>query len=165
MTVRLCVVVIMRSIRALGFVCIILLKTVLGANILYVAPLASHSHYLWNKALSLALVERGHNVTLVTHDTEKNATPENFTVITLEGLYEVINEYYNFEEAMHQTILSSIKSLYDYVKFSCAHDLNTKGLETLLNYPKDMFDLILYDVTSNQCFYPLIKKFGNPPVV
>ncbi|KAF2894414.1 hypothetical protein ILUMI_11758, partial [Ignelater luminosus] len=73
----------MRQITAV-FVSIVFFQAVLGANILFIAPLASPSHYLWNKALSLALVERGHNVTIVTHDTEKDATPKNYTVITLE---------------------------------------------------------------------------------
>lgn len=74
----------MRSITV-TFICTIFLQTVLGANILHIAPVASPSHYLWNKVIALALVERGHSVTIVTHDTEKNVTPENYTVITLEG--------------------------------------------------------------------------------
>lgn len=48
----------------------------------------------------------------------------------------------------------------------CQHDFGTKGLRTLLNYPKDFkFDLIIFDVTLGQCLYPLIERFNNPPVI
>lgn len=41
----------------------------------------------------------------------------------------------------------------------------TEGFKRLLQYPRDKFDLIVYDVTLSQHFYPIIDYFGKPPVV
>lgn len=48
----------------------------------------------------------------------------------------------------------------------CQLDLNTKGLDILLNYPKDYkFDVIVFDISMDTCMYPLIDRFGAAPVV
>ncbi|KAF2887302.1 hypothetical protein ILUMI_18871, partial [Ignelater luminosus] len=62
---------------------VFLWENVLSANILHVTPIASPSHHIWNKAFALALVKKGHNVTMLTNEKE-NKLPENFTVITME---------------------------------------------------------------------------------
>lgn len=64
---------------------VLIIKNVLSANILYVSPIASPSHHIWNKALAFGLLEKGHNVTMITHETEKGPLPKNFTILTMEG--------------------------------------------------------------------------------
>lgn len=65
-------------------VIVIFVNCAFGANVLYVAPMASPSHYVWNRALALGLVAKGHNVTLIGPDLDKNKI-QNYTTILLEG--------------------------------------------------------------------------------
>lgn len=54
------------------------------ANILIISTLASPSHQIWNEAYIKVLLEKGHNVTILTQDDSKIIS-SNFTVIKLEG--------------------------------------------------------------------------------
>lgn len=67
------------------FVMVLSFGVVWGANILYVAPVASPSHHLWNRVLALELVKNGHNVTMLTHDKEKTKPPKGYHEIIFEG--------------------------------------------------------------------------------
>lgn len=147
------------------FLLIALIKNILGANILYVAPIPSPSHHIWNKALTMGLLEKGHNVTMLTHATEK--APQNFTVITMEGFLDVVHEMFDMEDYADESILGSMALLYDFLQFNCQYDYNTTGFRTLLNYPADYkFDLIIIDTSlGSRCYYPLIERFNNPPAV
>lgn len=72
----------------------------------------------------------------------------------------------NFSDFTTLGPLDTISLLWDYTNEVCEHDLGTQGLKTILRYPADYkFDLIIWDVNLGQCVYPLIKRFGNPPVI
>ncbi|KAF5282558.1 hypothetical protein FQA39_LY04965 [Lamprigera yunnana] len=147
------------------FQILFLINCVFGANILYISPVASRSHHIWNRVLALHLNMKGHNVTMLSHDDE-NVKPTNFTIILLEGIYKLNFQSYTTENLYKTNSFSGIKLLYDLSQLCCEHDLDTKGLQTLMNYPRDFkFDLIIFDVTLKQCLYPLIYRFNNPPVV
>lgn len=60
-------------------------KCVLTANILFISPMPSPSHHIWNRALAFGLVEKGHNVTLIGPDKDK-VLPKNYTHIYVEGI-------------------------------------------------------------------------------
>lgn len=67
---------------------------------------------------------------------------------------------------LSQTPISNVPDMYNWALYVCEHDITTKGLANLLNYPTDFkFDLIVFDVTLGQCLYPLVERFGDPPVV
>ncbi|KAF2886449.1 hypothetical protein ILUMI_19724 [Ignelater luminosus] len=141
-------------------------NSVFSANILYVTPVASPSHHVWNRVLAFGLIERGHNVTMLTHDAEKDPLPKNFTIILLEGIYQKRNASLDIDALLSQTPMSNVPDMYNWGLYVCKHDITTKGLATLLNYPADFkFDLIVFDVTLGQCLYPLIERFRDPPVV
>ncbi|KAK5648755.1 hypothetical protein RI129_003647 [Pyrocoelia pectoralis] len=142
----------------------LLLQTVLGANILHIAPIAVRSHHIWNRALAFGLIKEGHNVTMLSRFEEKENF-KNFHIILLEGFFDKPFEYYSLDSTQTNTFLN-IKTLYDFSLFSCEHDLATQGFKTLMNYPRDFkFDLIIIDISIQQCLYPLIERFKNPPVV
>ncbi|XP_017778436.1 PREDICTED: UDP-glucuronosyltransferase 2B10-like [Nicrophorus vespilloides] len=135
------------------------------ANILGVTSMISHSHHLWNEKLAEGLLKNGHNVTLLSHDKAK-IKHMNYTVIQLEGGYEKIHELFDYEESFSQPESADISNFWKVIGLICAHDLSTEGLKTLMKYPEDYkFDLIIWDLNSGECLYPLIKRFGNPPVV
>ncbi|XP_017778437.1 PREDICTED: UDP-glucuronosyltransferase 2B13-like [Nicrophorus vespilloides] len=135
------------------------------ANILGVTTLISHSHHLWNEKLTEGLLKNGHNVTLLSHDMAR-IKHINYTVLHLEGGYKKIRELYNYEESLFRPETIDIPNFWKMLGIVCAHDLSTEGLKTLMKYPEDYkFDLIIWDLIGGECLYPLIKRFGNPPVV
>lgn len=138
-------------------------------NILHISPCASPSHHLWNRQLSLALVERGHNVTMLTHDKEKRPLPKNWTLIIYEGVYKELHEECDYvamaEEALKQRY-SEAMMVYNWQAHVSRIGINHAAIDTLLNYPEDYkFDLIIYDITTTQHLYPLIDRFNRPPVI
>ncbi|KAF5280903.1 hypothetical protein FQR65_LT03052 [Abscondita terminalis] len=136
------------------------------ANILYVAPVASPSLQRWNRALAMGLRDRGHNITMLTHDVEKDPVPKNFTIILLEGIYDILDSKFESNEIKEETAIKSMRALFNHVEFCCSYDYNTTGFKTLQEYPKKYkFDLIIFDASYGRCFYPLISRFNNPPAV
>lgn len=68
----------------LTLVLLLTLKTAFSANILFISPLPSPSHHIWNRALAFGLVNKGHNVTLIGPDKDEKK-PVNYHHIFLEG--------------------------------------------------------------------------------
>lgn len=60
------------------------LNLVFGVNLLYICPLPSPSHQIFNYALGRALAEKGYNVTLVGPDKLK-VPHKNLHLIHLDG--------------------------------------------------------------------------------
>lgn len=143
---------------------------VLSASILYISPMASPSHHIWNRQIALKLAKIGHNVTMLTHDTEPQIH-YNLTIIHMEGVYEHEALSTNFDYmdlAEHQAKNSFLdsKMLYDWVRPIAQLDFETKGLAQLINYPMDYtFDLIIIDYLASQYLYPIIDRFNRPPVI
>lgn len=55
--------------------------------------------------------------------------------------------------------------VWDYIIALGNLDLKSIALKTLLEYPRDMFDLIVFDIVGGQYLYPLVDYFGNPPLI
>uniref|UniRef100_A0A182NJS8 UDP-glycosyltransferases domain-containing protein n=1 Tax=Anopheles dirus TaxID=7168 RepID=A0A182NJS8_9DIPT len=139
-----------------------------GANILCLMAVPSPSHHIWNRALMEALAARGHNLTVVSPDIERKATP-NVTYIHLEETYNVIHEgatAIDFYEMAQAGIVESMKIFYDYAISMCIGILGSKGYQTIMDYPSDYkFDLVLYDFTCGPCLLAVYHRFGQPPMV
>ncbi|XP_063915087.1 UDP-glucosyltransferase 2-like [Zophobas morio] len=144
------------------------IKSALSANILVVAPLPSPSHYIWNSALAYGLVNKNHNVTVVTSDKDDSPRPKNLHHILLEGTYEFMheNEEMNINEMFGSNPIHTLIEMQSMPDFFCEIFLKPKSFQNLLDYPKDFkFDLIIIDVTMGSCFYPLIHRFHYPPTI
>ncbi|KAF5282554.1 hypothetical protein FQA39_LY04961 [Lamprigera yunnana] len=158
--------VLIHSVMLIVFFLIFILQYVSCANILYVAPIATRSLQRWNRALAMGLRDRGHNITMLSHDPEPGPIPKNFTLILLEGIYDILDSKYESNEIREETAIKTIRALFNHVEFCCQHDYNTTGFKTLQNYPKTYkFDLIIFDASYGRCFYPLITRFNDPPAV
>nr|XP_008196344.1 PREDICTED: UDP-glucuronosyltransferase 2B9-like [Tribolium castaneum] len=142
-----------------------LAQIVLGANILAINTLLSPSHHLFNDVYLFELAKRGHNVTLLGHDKDKHNHP-NYTYIVMEGAYEKVRDQFDLMAMKDMSDWETIKNLWSFAEVTCLLDQKTKGLRQITNYPNDFkFDLIIVDVNYGHCLYPLIEKFGNPPVI
>ncbi|KAG5685003.1 hypothetical protein PVAND_014206 [Polypedilum vanderplanki] len=145
-----------------------------SANILFTSELASPSHHIFNSALARALAERGHNVTFVSADLDKNP-PKNLHYIHLEKQYEAFVEEStgnNASETVDYTELVGLNPWITIMMFNgygfdvCSSLAKSKGFWRILNYPDDFkFDLMVYDYTFGPCSLGLLKKFNYPPLI
>ncbi|XP_063919413.1 UDP-glycosyltransferase UGT5-like [Zophobas morio] len=136
-----------------------------GANILAITTLLSPSHHLFHDVYLLELAERGHNITLLGHDEDKHGHP-NYTHIVMEGVYNQMRKSFDLMKMKDMSDWETIKSLWSYTELTCMMDFETQGLQKIIEYPSGFkFDLIIWDINNGQCLFPLIDKFGRPPVI
>lgn len=157
------------SSHAVVFVLILIVNLSLGANILFLNGGISPSHHIYNRVLVLGLAAKGHNVTFVSPDVSKDVKP-NVHYVYLEKVYDSF-----YSEPQDNDIMldfahhSAHRSIIEFVPMcaqTCRGILASKGLEDLLNYPKDFkFDVIINDITFGPCLLPLITRFNNPTVI
>lgn len=62
----------------------VLVKCILSANILFINPVISRSHNIFNTALAIGLAQKGHNITMLSSDAAKKPI-KNVHVIVMEG--------------------------------------------------------------------------------
>ncbi|XP_031638675.1 UDP-glucuronosyltransferase 2B7-like [Contarinia nasturtii] len=140
----------------------------LTSNILYLQLLESHSHHFWNSAISDELAKRGHNITILSPDSEAKP-PKGVHYILLENMYDT--EYKTFYKGLLNTTESmnpfrEALAIVECCEVMCSAAVRTMGFQTLLNYPDDFkFDLILHDFSVGSCFLPFIHKFNYPPMI
>ncbi|XP_063228391.1 UDP-glucosyltransferase 2-like [Bacillus rossius redtenbacheri] len=136
-----------------------------AAKILALLTLTTHSHHIWNRELSRALASRGHEVTVLSPDVDQHPVA-NLTYIPLEGCYEYITSEMTYVDLPDDTLADKMRVLNRWATLLCDYQLATEGAKLLLGYPDGrVFDLIITEAVYNHCFWPLISKFGHPPVV
>ena len=136
------------------------------AKILGLMPTPSPSHHIWNRALMLALAARGHQVTVLSPDPEKQPVA-NHTDIVIEKAYEKIAEFeYNYEAMSTQTFFDNSIIWFHWGQDNCDFGMASKGAQNLMALKnKEKFDLIIIDLTIEECFLGFVPLFGNPPVI
>ncbi|KAJ9595862.1 hypothetical protein L9F63_012943, partial [Diploptera punctata] len=139
---------------------------ILGDNILALMPTPSPSHHIWNRALILALASRGHHITILTADAEKELHP-NYTEILIEGAYDRIEEAgFNYETMSTYSNIKNSLTWFSWGEDACNYALGTKGAKKLLQLKgKKHFDLIIIDDTVEQCFLSFVSVFNFPPTL
>ncbi|KAG8238542.1 UDP-glycosyltransferase [Ladona fulva] len=131
-----------------------------AARILAVIPTPSRSHYIWNRSLILALAKRGHHLTILSPDKEKEPVP-NLKLIFLEGSYQAVNEAFNYEDLANVNAIDTVKFLWEWGIESCKQQMQTEGAKELLKMPPDSFDLILTETVLHDCMYVFMHHFGG----
>ncbi|CRK89595.1 CLUMA_CG003252, isoform A [Clunio marinus] len=146
----------------LGFV------QVQGGNILFLSPVPSPSHHIFNRVLGVGLAEKGHNVTFLSADLDKRPIP-NLHYVHLEKTYETIKAGQEEIDILAFAELTAYQYLFvaaDYFELVCTGNLASKGIDELLNYPKDFkFDVVIYDFTFGPCVLPLLARFNYPVLI
>ncbi|GLG97712.1 UDP-glucuronosyltransferase, partial [Gryllus bimaculatus] len=143
----------------------LLVTNVYAANILALVVTPSPSHHIWNRALTLELAHRGHHVTVVTPDPEKQKYP-NYTEIIIEGMYEEVIENYDYTAMSKESILQNYASIFQWGTDGCEKGLQSKGAKQLLELVgKQSFDLIIVEAVVDECFHAFVPLFGSPPVI
>lgn len=140
--------------------------TVDSANILFLLPVPSPSHRLWNNVLIEGLVERGHNLTILTVEYERSRP--NVTYIYMENIYESLSEFYiKTPWSLHpKSPYTTIKERHQLNNFISRKLFETKGLRQLANYPKSFkFHAVVFDFTLGQSLLAFVEYFEFPPLV
>jgi hypothetical protein len=137
-----------------------------AAKILGLMPTPSPSHHIWNRALILALAARGHQVTVLSPDPEKQPVA-NHTDFVIEKAYERIKDSsFNYEIMSTQTPIDNALTWFHWGQDACDFGMASEGAQKLMALQgKETFDLIIIDLTLEECFLGFVPVFGNPPVI
>ncbi|KAK9745656.1 hypothetical protein QE152_g6687 [Popillia japonica] len=141
----------------------ILIHSISAANILIVGLLESVSHRIWYEQLIGGLVQAGHNITLLSYADPKLKL-DNYTVIKFPELAYTEN----LQDEMTTTelgFLENLSELWWWLETTGEFDLQSDSMQTILDYPRDKFDLIIFEMFNGQHLYHLVDYFGNPPVI
>lgn len=120
-----------------------------------------------NSALVNALAARGHNMTVLSVNKDPKP-PKNVHYILMEGVYDYMYKEQQIDLVALANVspLEGVNVLYAFAAESCTGIKRAKGIQTLLNYPKDFkFDLILYDYTLGPCILGFLHRFNYPALV
>ncbi|KAJ8722029.1 hypothetical protein PYW08_004431 [Mythimna loreyi] len=142
-------------------------KYVDSANILYVVPFTSKSHFIMLKPIGLELARRGHNVTVITGNRVPNP-PKNY------------HQYMVDEKEIWDVIGGSRPNVFDMVEVTAEefhHNvlwkgglaftelvLNSTEIKTLLK-EDTKFDLVISEQFFQEALYVLAHKYNAPLVL
>lgn len=149
-----------------GWLMCLLFQVAYAKNILFLLGMPSKSGHIWNKSLIKELVKEGHNVTALSVEVDKSS--KNLHYIPLDGVNEKVQEMYDnvdYESMSDYMQLINILAMYEFFNLVCKTALQSKGVEVLLKYPRDAFDLVVHDYTCGQCLLGFVNYFNNPPLI
>nr|ANI21999.1 UDP-glycosyltransferase 39B4 [Spodoptera exigua] len=138
-----------------------------SANILYVVPFTSKSHYIMLKPIGLELARRGHNVTVITgHRVEKPPPNYHQYMVDEKEIWDVIggsrpNVFKMVEisaEKFHEDVLW--KGGLAFTELT----LNSTQIKRLL-HEDTKFDLVISEQFFQEALYTLAHKYNAPLVL
>ncbi|XP_049772895.1 UDP-glucosyltransferase 2-like [Schistocerca cancellata] len=138
-------------------------SSVEGARVLAVMPTPSISHQTPIQAIAMALVARGHHVTLLTTDPMQDP-PENLTQIDLSFTYKY---WMLFDEDKHLEEISPpefVVAFMDLMANLTEHQLQSPQVQELIQSGQQ-FDLFVLEASMFQAYFGLYHVVGSPPLV
>lgn len=140
-------------------------KGVAGSRILAVFPSPARSHQIVFRALTNALLERGHSLTILSPDIIKSNNP-NLTQIDLSSSYEIINRDWNVAEIREKdvSILTFARLLVKTSHQIMEAQLSNYGVQAMINNRDEYFDLVIVELIG---FTPVLAfgEYYNAPVI
>jgi hypothetical protein len=114
----------------------------------------------------LSLAARGHQVTVLSPDPEKQPVA-NHTDFVIENAYQRIKDSgLSYESMSTQTVIDNALLSFHWGQDACDFGMASEGAQVLLALQgKETFDLIIIDLTLEECFLGFVPVFGNPPVI
>ncbi|XP_055606988.1 UDP-glucosyltransferase 2-like [Uranotaenia lowii] len=149
-----------------GLLLLLTTLSVDSANILCILPIPSPSHHIWNSVWMEALVERGHNLTVISADKDKNR--ENIKYYWMETIYSDLAEAgaVDYVQMSKDGAFQTVFTFLNFFESCCRSMLRSEGLKAFLkNSEHDHYDLVMYDFGVGPCLLPLLHKLNNPPLI
>ncbi|XP_032676826.1 UDP-glucuronosyltransferase 2B31-like isoform X2 [Odontomachus brunneus] len=140
-------------------------------SILMVQPLASTSHHVWTMPLLRDLLRKGHHVHIISiHEADvEDKLVQNLTSIVFDDMMSELfkGDDYDPTKWREFSTLQTIQFVYSWGHDMCEKIITTKAAKELLKTVKNVkFDVIVQDVTLNQCLYGLWEVAKDkPPIV
>lgn len=152
--------------KILGCLCLLLMFSD-AANILYVIPLTSMSHYIMLSPIGLELARRGHNVTVISAFKEENHPPTYHQVISDDISFwdalgiakpNVFSMLDLSPEEFHKNIL------WEGGIGTTEIALKSKSVQEFLNQ-EHSFDIVISELFFQEAFHALAHKYNAPLVL
>lgn len=152
----------------LSLVIFLSIQLVASSNILFISPVPSPSHHIFNRVLAVGLAEKGHNVTFLSANLHAKPT-KNVHYLHLDTVYNLAETKMSTEQIIEDSKASAMESTY-FIYQMClgmaVEVMNSTGLKAIMDYPKDFkFDAVIYDFTAGPFLLPLVTRFDNPPLI
>lgn len=144
----------------------LILSLVESANILFLLPVPSPSHRIWNNVIIEELAARGHNLTILT--VEHELSTSNIHYIQMEKVYEDLETFENvgYKSFGLKSPFRVIKDTYYFYNFVSQQMFASNGIQILANYSQNFqFDAIVHDFSLGQSLLAFVEHFQNPPLI
>lgn len=139
----------------------------LALNILAIFNFPARSHYGSFAKLFEGLVDRGHNLTVISHFPRK--TPlQKYHDVPLENIESFIKNSASFlsleQVTFDRSFLYKSTKLVEFAgKKACELTLQSRSFQHFLRQ-KNHFDLILFEDFVAECLWPLVQKYNVPTI-
>lgn len=135
-----------------------------AANVLAIFPLPARSHWFSLKPLVDGLSQKGHNITLLICEIEKDV-PENWDVIRVPVIFP---DFAKTDNTMKMQSSSGGMKLYDVLVEAgtefCRKLFQQEAIQKLINTKEKKFDLLLIEYFMDECLLGLAHKFSMPVI-
>lgn len=137
--------------------------TINGYKILLLTPYKANSHWEFFQHIIKALLERNHEVTVITSKTLNGIKPDNYTEVLIDPPFddeEFLPQSKLFEA--DDSFLSMVHSLSKLVNGSAHHALNNRNVQQFLHDDSQSFDLVINEEMFMDSFLMFAHKFKAP---
>lgn len=135
-----------------------------GYKILFLTPLNGKSHWMFMQHIIKALIDRHHEVTVITSITWNGVRPANYTEVLVDppiNLTKIFPQSRVFE-AESSSVLSSLLFLPMIGKGSADHALNSSNVQKFLHDDSQSFDLVINEEFFMESFSMFAYRFNAP---
>ncbi|XP_068897587.1 UDP-glucosyltransferase 2-like isoform X2 [Tenebrio molitor] len=127
-----------------------------------VFPAPGYSQYILAEFLMKEIASRGHQVTVISPHTPKNAPP-NYKIINTSDVIEDSNGF-NFFELDKENLFTNIMTSYVFGNIITESTLKTKAVQELL-HSDEQFDLVIIEQFFNDAMKGFATHFNAPLVL
>lgn len=142
---------------------LLFLGAINGYKILLLTPYKANSHWLFLQHIIKALLERHHEVTVITSNTWNGIKPDNYTEVLIDPPFDdekVLPQSKIFEA--DDSFLPILLSFSKIVKESAHHALNHSNVQNFLHDDSQSFDLVINEEIFMDSFLMFAHKFKAP---
>lgn len=136
------------------------------ANILCIYPRPAFSHQNVFRAITEKLLERGHQVTLLTtHPSDNEKSHENVTLIDVSFVVEKFNKA--MEDMFHRRVTGFRNIIFHMINSEAElidAQLNSSGIQKILQMENANFDVVILEMAGFSPYQAIAEKFNIPVV-
>ncbi|XP_031622937.1 UDP-glucuronosyltransferase 1-9-like [Contarinia nasturtii] len=138
-----------------------------GLKILLFTPIDAYSHWIFMQNIIQALLNKNHEITVVTAKTWNGVKPTNYTEVLIDPPLDSEkafsqSEVYEAELGSIPSILKRLSTMTMYGTLTAQHALSTSNVQRLLHDESLSFDLVINEELFTESFSLFAYKFKVP---